>query len=102
MQVSKSLKHLVRNPLSTFHTPTTGDAWRRVPVTYVTTTKDYSVPRGYQESMLGRAKAEGVDVRVVEVDTTYSMFLSGFWGRLWGMRGILEMGAGRLCFEVQE
>ncbi|RAH55741.1 hypothetical protein BO85DRAFT_65606 [Aspergillus piperis CBS 112811] len=47
--------------------------------------------------MLGRAKAEGVDVRVVEVDTTYSMFLSGFWGRLWGMRVILERGAGRSC-----
>lgn len=40
-----------------------------------------------------------MDVRVVEVDTTYTVvfFLSGLWGRLWGMIGILERGPGRLC-----
>ncbi|KAL3264231.1 hypothetical protein ABHI18_000975 [Aspergillus niger] len=75
-QVAEAVKHLVRSPLSAFQTPAVGDAWRRAPVTYVSTTKDYSVPRVYQDLMLNRVKAEGVDVRVVEVDTAHSVFVS--------------------------
>lgn len=44
-QVAAALPHLVRSPQSVFETPSSGDCWRRLPVTYVSTTKDYSVPR---------------------------------------------------------
>ncbi|RAH81717.1 alpha/beta-hydrolase [Aspergillus japonicus CBS 114.51] len=75
-QIAAARPHLVRSPLSAFHTPGSGDAWRRLPVTYVTTTKDYSVPRVYQDIMLKHVAAQGVEVRVVEVDTAHSVFLS--------------------------
>ncbi|OJJ96962.1 hypothetical protein ASPACDRAFT_124946 [Aspergillus aculeatus ATCC 16872] len=75
-QVAAALPHLVRSPLSAFHTQSGGDAWRRLPVTYLTTTKDYSVPRVYQDLMLKHVAEDGVTVRVVEVDTAHSVFLS--------------------------
>ncbi|KAJ5633203.1 alpha/beta-hydrolase [Penicillium lividum] len=75
-QIAAALPHLVRSPLSAFETPSSGDSWRRLPVTYVTTTKDYSVPRVYQDIMLKHVDEEGVKPRLVDVDTAHSVFLS--------------------------
>ena len=67
---------LVPFPLAAFKARTSGDEWRRVPVTYVRATEDRAVPAGYSEIMLRRVKGEGVHVRVVEVETGHSPFLS--------------------------
>lgn len=75
-QVEAALPHLVRSPQSVFETPSSGDCWRRLPVTYVTTTKDYSVPRVYQDVMLKHVEEEGVKVRLVDMDTAHSVFIS--------------------------
>ncbi|KAI9372187.1 Alpha/Beta hydrolase protein [Aspergillus egyptiacus] len=70
------LLYLVRSPLSALQASTVGDAWRRLPVTYVMTTKDYSVPRVYQDLMLKKVAEEGVRFRLVDVDTAHSVFIS--------------------------
>lgn len=57
--VSQALPHLVRSPMSAFTTETAGSAWRRLPVTYVFTQQDYSVPRVYQDLMVGKVREEG-------------------------------------------
>ncbi|KAJ0424605.1 alpha/beta-hydrolase [Aspergillus carlsbadensis] len=75
-KVEAAKPHLVRSPLSAFHAETVGDAWRRLPVTFVATTKDYSVPRVYQDLMLKRVEGEGVGIRFVDVDTAHSCFIS--------------------------
>ncbi|PYH40118.1 kinase-like protein [Aspergillus saccharolyticus JOP 1030-1] len=48
-QVTAALSHLLRSPLSASHNPNTGDAWWRLPVTYLTTPTDHSMPRVHQE-----------------------------------------------------
>jgi pimeloyl-ACP methyl ester carboxylesterase len=75
-RIEATKPHLVRSPLSAFHAETVGDAWRRLPVTFVATTKDYSVPRVYQDLMLKRVAEEGVEIRFVDVDTAHSCFIS--------------------------
>ncbi|KAL2784038.1 alpha/beta-hydrolase [Aspergillus keveii] len=75
-QIEAAKPHLMRSPLAAFHAETVGDAWRRLPVTFVATTKDYSVPRVYQDLMLKRVKGEGVEIRFVDVDTAHSCFIS--------------------------
>ncbi|KAL4947725.1 alpha/beta-hydrolase [Aspergillus filifer] len=89
-KVETAKPHLVRSPLAAFHTETAGDAWRRLPVTYVATTKDYSVPRVYQDLMLKKLKDEGVEVRFVDMDTAHSVFIS----REAEVLGVVEGAAG--------
>ncbi|PYH92043.1 alpha/beta-hydrolase [Aspergillus ellipticus CBS 707.79] len=75
-KIQEGLPHLVRSPLGAFEVKSVGDGWKKLPVTYVTATKDYSVPRVYQDLMLKRVAAEGVEVKVVDVDAAHSVFLS--------------------------
>lgn len=44
-------------------------AWREIPVTYIYTTQDMTVPWDYQKSMVERIRAEGQAVHTVELAT---------------------------------
>lgn len=68
--------NLVRLPLSIIHAKTSGEAWKKVPVTYVLTEQDYAVPKIFQDLMLQRAREEGADLVTVEYDTSHSPFLT--------------------------
>ncbi|KAM0165434.1 hypothetical protein ACHAPG_000105 [Botrytis cinerea] len=74
--VDKELPNLVRSSMSAFETKTKGDAWRRVPVTYILTQQDYSVPRPYQDLMLEKVKSEGVVLKTEDYETCYSVFIT--------------------------
>ncbi|KAL4963043.1 alpha/beta hydrolase [Aspergillus stella-maris] len=50
--------------------------WASIPATYVTTAQDYGVPRPYQDIMLAKVKAQGVQMRIEDVDTCHSVFIS--------------------------
>ncbi|KAB8232399.1 alpha/beta hydrolase [Aspergillus alliaceus] len=67
---------LVRFPVGVIRARTEGDAWRRVPVTYVVTERDYAVPRMFQNLMLKEVKREGVEVQTQVFDTSHSVFLT--------------------------
>ncbi|GAM83645.1 hypothetical protein ANO11243_016330 [Dothideomycetidae sp. 11243] len=43
-------------------------AWREVPVTYIYTARDMTVPLDYQKDMVEKIKAEGVEVDTVELE----------------------------------
>jgi hypothetical protein len=68
--------HLVRHPLSAFKEQMKGDAWKRLPVTYVMTQNDWGMPRVYQEIMLEKVKKEGVEVRIEDYDACHSVFIT--------------------------
>ncbi|TVY29754.1 hypothetical protein LHYA1_G002033 [Lachnellula hyalina] len=70
--VDEALPHLVRSPLSMFHTETKGSAWKIVPATYILTQQDYSVPRVYQDIMLSKVKKEGVVLKTEDYETSHS------------------------------
>ncbi|KAM0183737.1 hypothetical protein ACHAPF_000179 [Botrytis cinerea] len=74
--VDKELPNLVRSSMPAFETKTKGDAWRRVPVTYILTQQDYSVPRPYQDLMLEKVKSEGVVLKTEDYETFYSVFIT--------------------------
>ncbi|KAI9643115.1 hypothetical protein NHQ30_008850 [Ciborinia camelliae] len=74
--VDKGLSHLVRSPLSAFEAKTKGDAWRNVPVTYIMTQQDYSLPRVYQDLMLEKVRKEGVVLKTEDYETAHSIFIS--------------------------
>ncbi|TVY43897.1 hypothetical protein LOCC1_G003845 [Lachnellula occidentalis] len=74
--VDQALPHLVRSPLSMFHTETKGSAWRTVPATYILTQQDYSVPRVYQDIMLAKVKKEGVVLKTEDYETSHSIFIT--------------------------
>ena len=44
-------------------------AWREIPVTYIYTSRDMTVPLDDQKSMVAKMKAEGRDVQTIELDT---------------------------------
>ncbi|KAJ5933484.1 alpha/beta-hydrolase [Penicillium verhagenii] len=75
-QVAAALPHLVRSPLSAFEALSSGDPWCRLPDIHVTSTQGYLVPRVHQDIMLECVEEEGVKVRLVDVDTAHSVFLS--------------------------
>ncbi|MCJ1232805.1 hypothetical protein MMC14_000759 [Varicellaria rhodocarpa] len=74
--VDKSLSHLVRCPMSAFTTETVGTAWRNVPVTYIFTSQDYSVPRVYQNLMVERVRRDGVILRTEGYEASHSIFIT--------------------------
>jgi len=74
--VDKALPHLVRFPMSAFETQTKGAAWRSVPVTYILTQQDYSVPRAYQDLLLEKVRKEGVSLKTEDFDTNHSIFIT--------------------------
>lgn len=47
-------------------------AWREIPVTYIYTSQDMTVPLDYQKSMVERMRAEGQEVDTVELATGHS------------------------------
>ena len=44
-------------------------AWREIPVTYIYTKEDMTVPLDYQKSMVERMQAEGQAVKTFELGT---------------------------------
>ncbi len=74
--VDKALPHLVRFPMSALTTATKGSAWRSLPVTYVYTQQDYSVPSVYQDIMIEKVRKEGVVPKIKEYDTSHSVFIT--------------------------
>ena len=46
-------------------------AWREIPVTYIYTSRDMTVPLDYQKSMVARMRAEGQAVSTFELDTSH-------------------------------
>ncbi|KAE8417459.1 Alpha/beta hydrolase fold-1 [Aspergillus pseudocaelatus] len=74
--VERCVKGLVRFPVGVLREKTSGDGWRRCPVTYVRTEKDYAVPGGFQDMMLEEVRGEGVEVRVLGFETCHSVFLT--------------------------
>ncbi|CAI6341390.1 unnamed protein product [Periconia digitata] len=66
----------VRTPLSAFDTPAKGDLWKKLPVTYVHTLKDYAVPQPFQTIMVERAEKAGADLARKTYDTTHSVFIT--------------------------
>ncbi|KAL4798353.1 Alpha/beta hydrolase fold-1 [Aspergillus venezuelensis] len=53
-----------------------GPVWASIPATYVTTAQDYGVPRPYQDIMLAKVKAQGVQMHIEDLDTCHSVFIS--------------------------
>lgn len=74
--VDKALETLVRHPISALTIPTTGDAWRTVPVTYILTERGYAMARIYQDIMLGKVREEGIVPRIKAYDTHHNIFLT--------------------------
>ncbi|KAF5869608.1 putative prolyl aminopeptidase protein [Botrytis fragariae] len=74
--IDKALPNLVRSPMSAFESKTKGDAWRKVPVTYILTQQDYSVPRPYQDLMLEKVKSEGIVIKTEDYETCHSVFIT--------------------------
>jgi len=74
--VDKAMPHLVRFPMSAFKTKTNGSAWKNLPVTYILTQQDYSVPRFYQDFMLEQVRKEGVDLETEDYETAHSIFIT--------------------------
>ncbi|OGM49300.1 hypothetical protein ABOM_004126 [Aspergillus bombycis] len=75
--VDRCVQALVRFPVSVLREKTNGDAWRRCPVTYVRTERDYAVPGAFQDLMLDGVRGEeGVEIRVLGFEACHSVFLS--------------------------
>ncbi|KAE8333634.1 Alpha/beta hydrolase fold-1 [Aspergillus sergii] len=74
--VERCVKGLVRFPVRVLREKTSGDVWRRCPVTYVRTERDYAVPKGFQDLMLEGVKGEGFQVRVLGFEACHSVFLT--------------------------
>ncbi|KAL2817577.1 alpha/beta-hydrolase [Aspergillus granulosus] len=74
--IDDGMKLLVRFPKSCLTMPTTWDAWRFIPSTYVLTQKDYGVPRIYQDIMVAKVRGEGIELRTKDFDTCHSIFIS--------------------------
>ncbi len=62
--------------MSALTTATTGSAWRSVPITYVYTRQDYSVPSVYQDIMIENVRSEGVVPRIEKYDTNHGVFIT--------------------------
>ncbi|KAL4861270.1 hypothetical protein BDV12DRAFT_191198 [Aspergillus spectabilis] len=75
--IEDALGKLVPFPMSALTTPISSGKkiWEEVPVTYVSTKRDYAVPGVYQDIMLANVKEAGVDVKIVEVDGCHSVFV---------------------------
>ncbi|KAJ5305833.1 hypothetical protein PENANT_c015G02068 [Penicillium antarcticum] len=70
------IETLVRFPIKTLKEMNTGDGWRRVPVTFVKTLRDFALQGAAQDIMLERVRGEGIFVKVVEFDTHHSPWVS--------------------------
>jgi pimeloyl-ACP methyl ester carboxylesterase len=71
-----ALPLLVRSPLSAFNTPAKGDFWKKLPVTYVHTLKDYAVPHAFQTIMVERVEKAGIGIVKKTYDTSHSVFVT--------------------------
>ncbi|KAF2874997.1 Alpha/beta hydrolase fold-1 [Massariosphaeria phaeospora] len=75
--VEAALPHLVRFPLSTFSAQAGSvECWKKVPVTYVNTSRDGAMPGVYQDIVLERAAKDGIVVRKEVYDTCHSVFVT--------------------------
>jgi pimeloyl-ACP methyl ester carboxylesterase len=74
--IEAALPHLVRSPLSAFSAVAEGDCWKKLPVTYVLTSKDGAVPPQYQDIMIERVENDGVAIVKEAYDTDHSVFIT--------------------------
>ena len=74
--VEAMLPHLVRHSMESLKVEAKCRSWQNVPVTYVRTLRDNSVPTMYQDMMLDQIKKEGIEIRVETYDTNHSIFLT--------------------------
>lgn len=74
--IEAALPHLVRSPLSAFNAAAEGDCWKKLPVTYVLTSKDGAVPPQYQDIMIERAENDGVSIVKKHCDADHSVFIT--------------------------
>ncbi|KAB8261328.1 Alpha/beta hydrolase fold-1 [Aspergillus pseudonomiae] len=86
--VQRCMQGLVRFPVSVLREKTSGDAWRRCPVTYVKTERDRAVPGLFQDLMLDAVKKEGVEIRVLGFEACHSVFLENVGGLVGVVRDI--------------
>ncbi|KAI9687993.1 MAG: hypothetical protein M1820_010355 [Bogoriella megaspora] len=49
--------------------PISNSAWREIPLTYIYTTEDMTLPYEYQKSMVENVRKDGIDVDTVELNT---------------------------------
>ncbi|KAJ5580826.1 hypothetical protein VI817_009525 [Penicillium citrinum] len=74
--VDRAIKTLVRFPFAILHEKTTGSAWKTIPTTYVSTTKDYALLKPLQDLMLAKVWEDGIKVKVEEYDADHSLFIT--------------------------
>lgn len=94
--VERCVERLVRFPVSVLREKTGGNVWRRCPVTYVRTERDYAVPKGFQDLMLEGVKGEGVEVRVLGFEACHSVFLTNVGEMVGVVDGIVRDWRGGL------
>jgi len=71
-EADKYVSSLVRWNGKSMYQDTTHAAWREIPVTYIYTSQDMSVPFDYQKSMVETMRGEGREVRTVELETGHA------------------------------
>jgi pimeloyl-ACP methyl ester carboxylesterase len=71
-----ALPLLLRSPLSAFNTPARSEVWKGLPVTYVSTLRDYAVPHVFQMIMVEQVERAGGDVVTRTWDTSHSVFIT--------------------------
>lgn len=69
LETDKYLGTFVRWNGKSMYQPISRCSWREMPVTYVCTTNDMTVPLDYQKDMIEKLKASGTPVDTVEVAT---------------------------------
>jgi len=50
----------------------TNAAWKHIPVSYILTAQDFTVPVHYQQSMVDAIHGEGREVKTIQIDTGHS------------------------------
>ncbi|TVY30662.1 hypothetical protein LHYA1_G001154 [Lachnellula hyalina] len=68
-EVDPYLATLVRWNGKCMHDSITHCAWRHIPVTYLSTTQDFTIPVHYQESMVDVIRGQGVEVQAIQIES---------------------------------
>ncbi|RAK95918.1 alpha/beta hydrolase, partial [Aspergillus ibericus CBS 121593] len=58
-EAEEAVRHLVRFPYEACTAESVGEAWRYIPVTYVFTERDYTVPKEWQDRMVQKVRGAG-------------------------------------------
>lgn len=74
--VDKAVSMLVRFPPGPMTAVVSSEVWKSVPATYMFTSRDNALLPPYQSLMLGKIKERGVELKVLELDTHHSPWIS--------------------------